>query len=266
MTADVQTWGHGIDVTPRVVLPHAYSGRNLFDKLRSLSQANVSLLPSMLATAMRPRATTAAGEFARHVEAKGFEFTYDGVSANIPYIVPLLKDFAGRSDRAIRYLEIGAYEGRNLAFLDWLLPGRLDVLAVDPWFDETHNPDEAYRSIEARFRRNVGRMGHRSVEILRGFSSEELPKLRANGRRFDLIYVDGSHAALDVMIDMSFAATLLTPGGMMVLDDYWHDVAEIGGPGVKQAVDRFLAVFGRYFRVVGAYRQVVIVKTDELPR
>jgi predicted O-methyltransferase YrrM len=109
-------------------------------------------------------------------------------------------------------------------------------------------------------------MGHVAVETRRGFSGDELPKLRAAGRRFDLIYVDGSHAALDVTIDMSFAASLLVPGGMMILDDYWHDVSEIGGPGVKQAVDRFLAVFARYFRVVGAYRQVVLVKTDEIPR
>jgi SAM-dependent methyltransferase len=266
MTADVQTWGQGIKVTPRTVLPHAFSGRTAADKLRSLAQVNPRLVPHMLATALRPRATGAVESFGRHIEARGLEFTYDGVSANIPSLAPLLQDFAGRSDEAIRYLEIGAYEGRNLAFLDWLLPGRLEVLAIDPWFDEALNPDENYRSIEARCRRNIARMGHKAVEIRRGFSSDELPKLRASNARFDLIYVDGSHAALDVLIDLSFAAALLVPGGMMILDDYWHDVAEIGGPGVKQAVDRFLAVFARYFRVAGAYRQVVLVKTDEIPR
>lgn len=264
--ADVQTWGQGIKVTPRTVMAHAYTGRTAADKLRSLAKVNLGLVPHMVSTALKPRADEAVAAFAKHIEAKGFEFTYDGVSANIPHAVPLLKLFAAQAEGTIRYLEIGAYEGRNLAFLDWLLPGRLDVLAIDPWFDETFNPDDSYRSIEARYRANVQRMGHVAVETRRGFSGDELPKLRAADRRFDLIYVDGSHAALDVMIDMSFAASLLVPGGMMILDDYWHDVSEIGGPGVKQAADRFLQVFARYFRVVGAYRQVVLVKTDEIPR
>jgi len=68
------------------------------------------------------------------------------------------------------------------------------------------------------------------------------------------------------MIDMCFCANLLKVGGMMILDDYWHDISDIGGPGVKQAVDRFLGVFRRHFEVVAAYRQVVLVKTAHIPR
>jgi hypothetical protein len=267
MTAvDVQGLGAQPQAAPRVVLPHAYSGRTSADKLRSLLQTNLRLVPHFVATALRPRATAAVAEFARHCEAKGFEFTYDGVAANIPFVAPLLTEFAGRTEGTLRYLEIGAYEGRNLAFLDWLLPGRLDVLAIDPWFDETFNPDETYRGIEARYRRNVARMGHAAVETRRAFSADELPKLRADGARYELIYVDGSHAALDVLIDLAFAASLLVPGGMMILDDYWHDIAEISGPGVKPATDRFLGLFQPYFRVAAAYRQVVLVKTAEIPR
>jgi hypothetical protein len=65
---------------------------------------------------------------------------------------------------------------------------------------------------------------------------------------------------------MCFCASLLTIGGMMVLDDYWHDISDISGPGVKQAVDRFLSVFSRYFTVDAVYRQVVLTKTAEIPR
>jgi len=56
-------------------------------------------------------------------------------------------------------------------------------------------------------------------------------KMLAAGELFDLIYVDGSHTALAVLIDLCFCASLLSVGGMMVLDDYWHDISEIGGPG-----------------------------------
>jgi hypothetical protein len=252
----------------RNVQPHATSGqRSAFDKLRSLSRLNPRLASPLARTMLRRRDGQDSAGFAAHAAAGGFEFTYDCVSNNIPFIAPLLRDFAARHrGDAIRYLEIGAYEGRNIAFMDWLLPGRLDITAIDPWFDETHNPDETYHGIEARFRRNGARTGVKAMRVIRGFSSIELPKMQADGESYDVIYVDGSHTAVDVMIDMCFCANLLKVGGMMILDDYWHDVSDIGGPGVKQSVDRFLGVFHQHFDVVAAYRQVVLVKTAELPR
>src|SRR5690606_28796723 len=102
---------------------------------------------------------------------------------------PLLREFAeGRE--TIRYLEIGAYEGRNLAFLDWLLPGRMDVTVIDPWFDEDLNPEEKYLAVEPRFRRNVEKLAFRSVATRKGFSTYELPRMLEAGDAFDLIYVD----------------------------------------------------------------------------
>jgi predicted O-methyltransferase YrrM len=251
----------------RNVQPHATSGqRSTFDKLRSFSGLNPRLAPRLARTMLKKRDASTAQAFAAYVEANGFEFTYDCVSNNIPFIQPLLLKFAAaHGNTPIRYLEIGAYEGRNITFMDWLLPKRLDITAIDPWFDETHNPDEIYHGIEARFRRNAARVGS-PVTVLKSFSSIELPKMQAAGERFDMMYVDGSHTAVDVMIDMCFCANLLRVGGMMILDDYWHDVSDIGGPGVKQAVDRFLGVFRGHFNVVAAYRQVVLIKTAELPR
>jgi hypothetical protein len=215
----------------------------------------------------RPRAREKVAEFLAHCERQGYEFSYDGVSNNIPFIAPVLTAFAARHGEApIRYLEIGAYEGRNLAFLDWLIPGRLDVTVIDPWFNEEFNPDQNYHDIEARFHRNMARTGFENPTCKKTFSGAELPRMRDAGAVFDLIYVDGSHTALEVLIDLCFCASLLAPGGVMILDDYWHDISDVGGPGVKQAVDQFLSVFGRYFRMLAVYRQVVLVKTDELPR
>ncbi len=86
------------------------------------------------------------------------------------------------------------------------------------------------------------------------------------GAGFDLIYVDGTHTALGVMIDLCYCAALLRTGGLMVLDDYWHQQSEIGGPGVKQAVDRFHGAFRHYFELEAVYRQVILRKTAEIPR
>jgi len=256
------------EIRARDLQPHATSGqRSTLDKLRSFSTLNPRLAPPLARTMLRPRDASAVAAFAAHAEAEGFEFTYDCVSNNIPFVLPILTAFGDRlGEQPIRHLEIGAYEGRNIAFLDWLFPHRIQLTAIDPWFDEAANPDEAYHGIEQRFRANLARTSITEARGLKSFSSIELPKLQAAGERFDIAYVDGSHTAVDVMIDLCFCANLLSVGGLMILDDYWHDISDIGGPGVKQAVDRFLGVFRRHFEVAAAYRQVVLTKKSELPR
>ncbi len=251
-----------------IVLPHAKYGRSGADKLRSLSRVNIRLAPQLANTMLNGRRSEHAAEsFNAFVERTGYQFTSDSVSNNIPFIAPLLTEFGMRRGVApIRYLEIGAYEGRNLAFMSWLLPDRLEVTVIDPWFNEDFNPDQEYVGIEARYHANMELARFRSLKTLRSTSEVELPKMLAAKNHFDIIYVDGSHAALAVMSDMCFAASLLEVGGIMVLDDYWHDVSEITGPGVKQAVDQFLTIFGDYFRVDAVYRQVVVTKTAPIPR
>ena len=56
-------------------------------------------------------------------------------------------------------------------------------------------------------------------------------------RRFDLIFLDGDHAAGTVYQEITAALTLLNPGGVIVLHDYfpalkplWSDVPMIPGP------------------------------------
>jgi predicted O-methyltransferase YrrM len=57
------------------------------------------------------------------------------------------------------------------------------------------------------------------VEVLRRPSSLELPLLELAGRKFDLIYVDGSHLFEDVFVDFYHCRQLLRTGGIIVFDD-----------------------------------------------
>jgi hypothetical protein len=238
----------------------------LADALRHLTSLNGRFAASLAQTMLvKPKAEGDAAAFAEHCAERGFEFTTDWADNNIPYVAPLLREFA--QDRgAVRYLEIGAYEGKNLALMDWLLPGKLEVTVIDPWFDPDLNPEEKYHAVEPRFFRNVAKLRFPKFAARKGFSTYELPRMLEAGERYDLIYVDGSHTAWAVTVDLAYCAALLSVGGMMVLDDYWHRESEIGGPGVKQAVDRFHGVFKDYFDVAAVYRQVALVKTAEIPR
>ena len=150
--------------------------------------------------------------------------------------------------------------------MSWLNPAPLNVTVIDPWFDDTLNPEEKYHAIEPRFHRNINKMKFQNVRIEKGFSTYILPEMLKAGTEFDLIYVDGSHTAWAVNLDLAYCAALMPVGGMMILDDYWHDESEIGGPGVKQAVDRFHSIFRRYFEIEAVYRQVILRKVAELPR
>ena len=236
------------------------------DPLRALASINGRFAPTLAQTMLAtPRATAEAAAFGAYAKDRGFEFTDLWADDNIPFIAPILRRFAQWKDR-IAYLEIGAYEGRNLAFMDWLLPGKLEVTVIDPWFDEGLNPEEKYHAVESRFQRNAAKLAFPSLTVRKGFSTYELPRMVEADEGFDLIYVDGTHTALGVMIDLCFCAALLRTGGLMVLDDYWHQESEIGGPGVKQAVDRFHGAFRQYFEIEAVYRQVVLRKTADIPR
>ena len=212
-----------------------------------------------------PRASDEAEAFAAHVESQGFEFTASWADENIPFIAPVLRRLAV-SGATLSYLEVGAYEGRNLAFMDWLLPGQLQVTAIDPWFHKALNPEDKYHAIEPRFWRNAKKLHFPYFSVRKGFSTYELPTMLKAGETFDVIYIDGSHTAWAVMTDLCYCAALLQVGGLMILDDYWHEESEIGGPGVKQAVDRFHGIFHDYFEPEAVYRQVVLRKTADFRR
>jgi predicted O-methyltransferase YrrM len=98
--------------------------------------------------------------------------------------------------------------------------------------------------LEARFRANTARFGTklsghvgRSQDVLRGMS----------GERFDLVLIDGSHEAPDVLMDATLAWPLLKAGGLLGFDDYqWQGSAEQEHcPAL--AIDAFRSVMrGRY--------------------
>jgi predicted O-methyltransferase YrrM len=60
----------------------------------------------------------------------------------------------------------------------------------------------------------------RYIALIRGLSADVLPELMVEGRRFDFIYIDGSHVAPDVLLDAAMSFALLKPGGILAFDDY----------------------------------------------
>jgi predicted O-methyltransferase YrrM len=71
-------------------------------------------------------------------------------------------------------------------------------------------------------RARVGRLDRTGLfEFYEQPSAIQLPKLLEAGDRFDFIFIDGDHKFDSVMLDLYFAARLLQPTGVLVLDDLW---------------------------------------------
>ncbi len=66
------------------------------------------------------------------------------------------------------------------------------------------------------------------IEFHEDFSSQVLANFVSDNRRFDLIYIDGSHLFEDVFVDFYFCQRLLNPGGVILFDDgSTYDVSRV---------------------------------------
>jgi predicted O-methyltransferase YrrM len=146
-----------------------------------------------------------------------------------------LVEVAGRSKirRRIRILEVGSWAGASA--VSWATAikklGRTGrVTCVDPWqpyFDLEINHESHYREMnDAAKNNNVFQLFLHNiraadvsdmVDYLVGNAREILPKLPS--AKFDIIYLDGSHAYEDVRSDIRDAKRLVREGGIICGDD-----------------------------------------------
>lgn len=129
-----------------------------------------------------------------------------------------------------KILEIGSYEGVSATFvIESNFWSDIDLYCVDTWEGGIEHKQENtdMRSVEQRFDRNIEIAKTRcrfgvNLTKKKGESAKELVELLHEGHAssFDLIYIDGSHTAADVLLDSLLSFKLLRVGGVMILDDY----------------------------------------------
>ena len=115
-----------------------------------------------------------------------------------------------------RSLEIGlAFGGSAMLFAAGYhkagLPPAGQHTAIDPFQTDVWDEVGLIALENARLRQYL--------DFRPAFSSVVLPQLVAEGAKFDLIYVDGSHLFEDVFVDFYFSTRLLTEGGIVAFDD-----------------------------------------------
>ena len=161
-------------------------------------------------------------------------------------------------DKRIRVLEIGSWEGRSTTFLLHHLP-LAEVTAVDTWQGgHEHAGDSRLARIEELFDANVARFGARLTKIKS--TSAEYFRMHAPSTLFDLVYVDGSHHAEDVMVDASEGFARLGTGGIIIFDDYLWDRPTDPSAKPAVAINRFLRMRRGSYRILSVTTQVVLKK------
>lgn len=210
------------------------------------------------------------GEAALKIEPPRYTFTNDWFqqSAHLPVWDQIIDTVQPR-----KVLEVGCYEGRATTFLIEKCHrfGPLSITCVDTWDGAKDLPSEMMEGVERRFDSNIKAAqdwsGSVTIHKIKARSTKALPLLLSEGKRFDFVYIDGSHVASDVLQDAVDCFRLLREGGAMIFDDYVWCMEPHGQEDAlnmpKLAIDAFVNINLRRLQVMHISGQLAFMKTHD---
>jgi predicted O-methyltransferase YrrM len=195
-------------------------------------------------------------------ELPAYQFSKDWFTGKIPYWLDGF-DRCGMRGGPIEVLEIGSWEGLSSLFILRTFD-RARITCIDSWDDSNGAiavSKDVITDVERRFDENLtayrDRVTKRKETSLRFFGDA------GQSGPFDLIYVDGSHHADDVMVDALESFSLLKVGGVMIFDDYLAKYYERLDENPAKAINLFLRLKRNRYEFVSVYYQLIIRKTSQ---
>jgi predicted O-methyltransferase YrrM/Tfp pilus assembly protein PilF len=262
----VDAFQKSIKIIPEFSDLHFYKGIAL-SKQRQYEEAISSLQKAIELNSAHNSAYQKLSQIESHfnrIKSKNYHFIYDLFTDNIPILEKYLSGFLNTE---IQALEIGSFTGESAC---WLLENVLThqlakLTCIDPF-------SSAY---EKFFDYNIKcSQSAEKVQKIKGISQEVLRKLPIES--YDIIYVDGSHLASDVLEDAVLSWRLLKPGGLIVFDDYYlvyldassysyeeavmHGFLSNPNSNPKVGIDAFLVAFEDKIKILHKGNQVIIEK------
>lgn len=151
-----------------------------------------------------------------------------------------------------KIVEIGSYEGRSAVWMiENAFPRSAPALlyCIDTWAGGMEHDAAAMPQVEERFDANIARAREQcpsvAIHKIKSASTAALLKMLSDGHQgsVDLIYIDGSHQASDVLTDLVLGFMLCRVNGIIVCDDYLWKLN--GNPllSPKLAIDAFTNCF-----------------------
>lgn len=191
---------------------------------------------------------------------KKYQFTQDWFSADIPNLSLFLAPFKGKP---IKMIEIGSFEGRSTVWFleNILIHPRASMTCIDTFAGspEHQNIKINLQQLEKIFDYNIKTSGYSSkVFKIKGVSQEVLRKLPLYS--YEIIYIDGSHKACDVLEDAVLSFRLLKKNGVMVFDDYIWPAKLPAIQKPKKGIDAFLDIYQGQYQILHRKGQLFIKK------
>lgn len=189
-----------------------------------------------------------------------YVFKEDWLSYSLAGLNPILEGF-----RPQRILEIGSYQGRSTChFIETVMKyhDSMQIVCIDSWQGGQEHQTDKYNFNESermfQYNMQVAKQRFPNVDIVvsKGYSHDKMIELLAQGyaNYFDMVYVDGSHEAPDVLFDAVLAHKLTRVGGVIAFDDYlWSSLPDTQQDHyllVKPAVDAYVNTYQRKLRVI----------------
>ena len=179
-------------------------------------------------------------------------FTSDWFSAHIHSWQYIFRKVGWAAEQPKVVIEIGSYEGRASI---WILENLLKNPESRLFCVDTFADADLPTSYGSRFKANLAEARNgpddNRPHIYAGLSSDFLLQFNVLKNQADFIYVDGSHRASDVLVDLVLSFRILRVGGVIICDDYLggasHDLL-LDSP--KLAIDAFTNIFRDQIEII----------------
>jgi len=171
-------------------------------------------------------------------------------------------------DKLIKVLEIGTYTGISLINIVSLIPNSIGV-GVDMWSNYTESGADGLHNnitnleVEKSFHNNVKNTGMSDrIKAVKGDSAEVLMNMIKTNDKYDFIYVDGSHLALDCFADLILSWELLNKRGIMAIDDYLYNYEPKNSnfESPHEGVNRFFKKYEGKYKILHMEYRVFLEK------
>ena len=200
-------------------------------------------------------------------QAKSLDIDQDWFSRKLPIWLRAFKAVDLDTEAPLTCLEIGSWQGLSAHFMLTTLP-KATLTCVDTWegadehLDRLRVDQPAMHRIEQSFDRNLAPFADRLTKF-RGTSQAFFSEGNA-GPKYDLIYVDGSHHAEDVLLDGTKPFEVLKDGGLLIFDDYFWRYYPDATDIPASAIHTFLRQKQHQLELICVDRQVVVRKLESL--
>lgn len=183
---------------------------------------------------------------------------------------PYIPEFENKPNQYC--LEIGSWEGQSSLYIakKFCNGEGSHLICIDTWKgSREHQHNENLTTLYERFLSNT-KSYRDSGKIIpyQGMSKDVLMDLnyqlgKGSIKKFNFIYIDGSHDAKDVLVDAVLAWELLEVGGIMIFDDYeWGSIDHLSP---KRAIKSFLKSYKSMYEVLNKGWQMHIRKISDFP-